>query len=157
MEKLYKIYLDEKIHPKRKDAASWFAATPASDVAIAGITGGSAYKAGKAAGLAGKTIAKNVALHTVKGASISFAGYAIYRILRGFFDKCTKQCGTLEINKPKRQLCLLNCKKLTLEKKLELLKQKKSKSETILKTENKIRVLSNKIKEYKEYLNKKGE
>lgn len=151
----YLFFLNEedKIHPKAKEGASWFAATPASDVAVAGITGGTAYKTGKAAGLAGKTIAKNVALHTAKGAALSLAGYAAYRVIRSWFDKCTKACGTLEINTSKRQLCLLNCKKQSLEKQLVVAKEKNPK--TIPTIQKKLNDTNDKIMKYNKYLQTK--
>ncbi len=139
--KLYQIYLAEKntkIHPKLKSGASWFAATPASDVALAVGMGGKSYRAGKAAGLAGKTIAKNVTLHTAKGAAISLAAYAAYRVIRSWFDKCEKQCGRLEINTPKRQLCKLLCKKGFLQKSIQQLNKEKN-GETDPKKVNKIK------------------
>ena len=39
----------------------------------------------------------------------------LYRIIRAQFDKCTKECGTIDINTPPRQLCMLVCKKNKIE------------------------------------------
>jgi hypothetical protein len=43
--------------------------------------------------------------------------YLIYRTIRGNFDKCTKKCGTYELNTSRRQHCMIKCKvaKLTAE------------------------------------------
>jgi hypothetical protein len=37
-------------------------------------------------------------------------GWAAYRAIRGAIDKCTKKCGTFEINTSRRQHCMIKCK-----------------------------------------------
>ena len=162
--KLYQIYLSEKdkIYPKLKAAGSWIAATPASDVAITGLFGGAAYKAGKALGHSGKTIAKNVAIHSGQGALMSLGAYTLYRVLRGMLDKCEQKCGLIEINTPKRQHCKLLCRKGFLQKTILELNKEKSKETNpskINKIKQKIIKLNNKIIEidkksilYKEHI-----
>jgi hypothetical protein len=66
--------------------------------------------------------------------------YLIYRTIRGNFDKCTKKCGTYELNTSRRQHCMIKCKvaKLTAElaavqktkdsRKIELAKAKLAKA-----------------------------
>ena len=54
------------------------------------------------------------------GLTIGTGGVLAYREIRSWFDKCTKQCGTFEINTPKRQLCMLKCKQIANKKKEEL-------------------------------------
>ncbi len=47
------------------------------------------------------------------GAASAIGGSAIwllYRAIRGKYDKCTKQCGTLELNTARRQHCMAKCK-----------------------------------------------
>ena len=36
--------------------------------------------------------------------------WALYRVIRGQFDVCTKRCGTFELNTARRQHCLAKCK-----------------------------------------------
>lgn len=145
---------DEEIHPKRKEAISWFAATPASDVATGAVSGTIAYRAAKSLGKSGVEAVKDVGLHSAKWAAISMAAYAAYRYTRSLFDKCTKNCGMLNINTTKRQICLLSCKKELLEKQLELLKKEKSKPEEINKIINDLKIVRKKIESYKTYLKK---
>ena len=64
-----------------------------------------------------------------KGVALAFAAgiagllqWGIYRGIRSTFDNCTKECGTLKINNPRRQLCLYKCKLSTLEKAINLTK-----------------------------------
>lgn len=134
---------DEKIHPKTKAGASWFAATPASDVVAAGIGAAGAIKHGASVG--------KIISHSAVTAAASLAGYAAYRVIRGMFDKCTGKCGTLEINTTKRQLCLLNCKKMSLEKQLEIARKHNDveKSKKFTETLNKV---NNKIIQYNKYI-----
>ena len=122
--KLWEEYLnlDEKIHPKTKTAASTFAATPMSDVAYASVGAAAAYKAGKIAGDSGGKIALSMAKHSGKGALISMGIYAAYRMIKAALDKCNKQCGEISINNTSRQLCMLKCKRVTLQKQLVALK-----------------------------------
>jgi hypothetical protein len=166
--KLYQEYLLEKdkIHPGLKNAGSWFAATPASDVATAAITGGAAYKAGKALGKSGKVIAKDVVMHAGKGALMSLGVYTLFRALRAMFDKCELKCGLIEINTPKRQFCKLMCKKGFLQSTINELNKVKNKETDskkinniklkINKLNNKLTGINKKIIMYKEYMSKKG-
>jgi len=36
--------------------------------------------------------------------------WALYRVIRAKYDKCTKHCGTFKLNLPKRQFCMAKCK-----------------------------------------------
>ena len=44
------------------------------------------------------------------GAAIGAGIWALYRAIRGKYDKCTKRCGTFEINTARRQHCMAKCK-----------------------------------------------
>jgi len=72
--------------------------SPAGQIA----TGATA--AGAAAGM-GMSAAPALASAAV-GAGI----WALYRVIRGKYDKCTKRCGTFEINTARRQHCMAKCK-----------------------------------------------
>ena len=37
-------------------------------------------------------------------------GWAVYRTIRGSFDKCSEECGTYKINNSERQICMQKCK-----------------------------------------------
>jgi hypothetical protein len=39
-----------------------------------------------------------------------FVGWGIYRALRASMGKCTRKCGTYEINTVRRQVCRIKCK-----------------------------------------------
>ena len=153
----YLIYLneDEKIHPKRKEAISWIGATPASDVATAALFGGSKYRSALKQGLTKSQALKGMALHSVGGAAASFGLYLGYRLARSFFDKCTKTCGTYGINTPKRQLCMLKCKKGALEKHIEILIKNKKRKE-ILPLQKQLDQTKRKIVLQQKYLKEKG-
>ena len=92
-----------------------------------------------------------ITMDAVGGVIAGAVAVAGYRLIRSFFDRCTKECGILSVNTPKRQLCLLNCKKLTLEKKIVLMKKnKKDPTETI----KRLNIVNKKIILYNEYLKK---
>jgi len=39
-----------------------------------------------------------------------FNDWILWRIVNGIFSKCSRQCGVLKINDPKRQVCRYQCK-----------------------------------------------
>jgi len=86
------------------------------------------------------------------GVVAGLAAYGIYRYTRAYFDKCSKQCGTYTINNTKRQLCMLNCKKLQLQKEIELMRKNKIENEKIIKKANQLNVINKKIILYKQYI-----
>ena len=61
------------------------------------------------------------AVGSVGGLLLRFVGY---RIVRAFFDQCTKRCGVFNINTLRRQICMTKCK-------LDVLKTVLSKREAI--------------------------
>jgi len=44
------------------------------------------------------------------GAALGAGVWALYRVIRAKYDKCTKRCGTFEINTARRQFCMAKCK-----------------------------------------------
>lgn len=48
--------------------------------------------------------------------------YGAYRNIRALFDKCTRECGVMKLNLPKRQLCMLQCKRQMLLRKIRLIR-----------------------------------
>lgn len=51
--------------------------------------------------------------------------WLLYRAARAQFDKCTRQCGTFELNTSRRQHCLIKCKVQKLQKELQAAKKAK--------------------------------
>lgn len=145
---------DENIHPKSKEAISWFAATPASDIALGAGEGIVAYKAAKALGKPGGAVAKEISISAAKGAATSMALYAAYRYIRSIFDECTKKCGTLNINTSKRQLCMLECKKKSLEKRIDAARKHGDTKEKVDNTINDLGKVNQKIGAYRQYISK---
>jgi hypothetical protein len=45
--------------------------------------------------------------------------WLLYRAARAQFDKCTRRCGTFELNTSRRQHCLIKCKVQKLQKELQ--------------------------------------
>ncbi len=76
------------------------------------------------------------------GLLVRFAGY---RVIRAFFDQCTKHCGVFNINTIRRQICMTKCK-------LDVLKTVLNKRESI---RNKCSTLSKKPEECKKIMDKK--
>jgi len=56
--------------------------------------------------------------------------WVAYRAIRGQFDKCTKQCGTFEVNTSRRQHCMIKCKVGKFQK--ELAAAQKAKDEKLI-------------------------
>lgn len=80
-----------------------------------------------------------------------------YRIIRAFFDKCTKQCGVFNINTLRRQICITHCKTKIYSKILKDLKDVKSKCNTA-KDPKKCNIRLNKeIEKYEKRLSKSDE
>lgn len=149
MDKLWEEYIEEKeikIHPKRKSSMSFLAVAPIDDVLAAGAT----IKT-----LKNKNISRMKKAKTIGMLGAGLAAYGVYRYIRSLYDKCTKTCGTYELNTPKRQLCLLNCKKLSLQKRIELMKKNKESSDNINKYIEKLKVTNQKIILYKKYIREK--
>jgi len=141
-----------KIHPKRKTAMSVAAlANPADDVLFGAMGAGSALKAAKDASKLKKfgAAAGGIAI----GVAMSAALIAGYRLIRSKFDRCTKECGTYTVNKPKRQLCMLQCKKVNLQNEIILLRKEK-KPQKIPKIQNKLAIVNRKIVLMNQYLKK---
>jgi hypothetical protein len=116
---------DVKIHPRRKEISSIAAiANPVDDIVFGaiGLKGAMTKLKSKA-----NTIPKKVgvgALGVGAGIAAGAAAIAGYREIRSWFDKCTKQCGTFQVNTPKRQLCMLKCKQMAQKKKQALTAKK---------------------------------
>jgi hypothetical protein len=146
----YLTYLHEdkdkevKIHPRRKEISSIAAiANPVDDIVFGaiGMKGAMTKLKSKA-----NTLPKKVgvgALGVGAGIAAGAAAIAGYREIRSWFDKCTKQCGTFQVNTPKRQLCMLKCKQMAQKKKAALLQKKQ---------QNKQEVTSKKIELYNQYM-----
>ena len=158
--KLYEIYLSEKedevnIHPKRKTFSSVaLLANPLDDIVFGSIGGGAAVKTMKNASKLTKF--GSFAGGVITGAALSAALIAAYRKIRSWFDDCTKTCGTFKVNVPKRQLCMLNCKKLSMQKQISLLQKNKVDPDKINKAINNLKVINQKILLYNQYLRKTG-
>ena len=147
---------DVKINPKRKTFMSVAGvANPADDI-IFGLTGGATlFKASKDASKFERYGKK--ALGFGAGVVLGAAFVAGYRIIRSWFDKCTKQCGLYSVNTPTRQLCMLNCKRVSLIKTIKLLESNGVDNTKIEKVKDKLKVIDKKIILYKEYLKKNPE
>lgn len=61
---------------------------------------------------AGGRVAKlrKSAMSVAGGTAYLGVPYLIYRTIRANFDKCTKKCGTYELNTSRRQHCMIKCK-----------------------------------------------
>ena len=89
----YLTYLHEKekevkIHPKRKTASSWALAGPLDDIAATAVGGSSLLKKGP--------ILPKIR-DVVVGTAVMMSLFEIYRLVRSFFDKCTRDCGRFKI------------------------------------------------------------
>jgi len=172
----YLSYLSEEkekkevtINPQRKKVMSFAAlGNPVDDIAAPiaaklGIKGfGWIKKAGEKAGkfavqktgvtskLGVKAIENSVGLGI--GFALGTAGTEGYRLIRSWFDKCTKQCGTFKINDSQRQLCMLKCKKESLEKQILLFRKHKVNPKKINSTIEKLNIVNKKIILYMKYL-----
>ena len=147
---------DIKIHPKRKTGMSIAGlADPLDDYAFAAI-GAKKFldkvKAKPNASIMRK--AGGMAAGAAIGVAAGAAMIAGYRIIRSWFDKCTKTCGTFQVNRPKRQLCMLKCKKVSLDKQLSLMKQHKVDQKKIDKAITNLNIVNKKISLYNQYLKK---
>lgn len=73
---------------------------------------GAVIAVGKAAHLG--NIAKDAAGYSsgaaAAGAAIGATVWVLYRAIRAKYDKCTKGCGTFELNTARRQFCMAKCK-----------------------------------------------
>ncbi len=99
-----------KVAQMRKSVAS-VGASPVGRAAVAGahLVGGNPAIAAKAA----------------VGASF----WMVYRMIRGKYDKCTKQCGTYKMNLPKRQFCMAKCKVVKVQAELKAAIKSKNKEQ----------------------------
>jgi len=160
--KNYLTYLQEeddknvKIHPRRKELSSIAAvANPFDDIAFGALGAGTVMKKFDKAKNAASGL-KRVGM-VGAGAAIGIAGGAAmiagYRVIRSMFDNCTKQCGTFQVNTPKRQLCMLQCKKVSLEKHITLLKNH-SAMKQMPPVESQLSITNRKIELMKQYLEK---
>lgn len=70
-----------------------------------------------------------------------------YRAIRSMFDKCTRQCGVLEINTVRRQLCMAKCKVQKLKNEIKIAEKEKD----IKKVEKKKEQLAKAMNVLKKY------
>jgi len=81
--------------------------------------------------------------------------WAIYRMIRAKFDKCTKQCGKFEINSVRRQYCMAKCKKDRYAAELEAAKKAKD-PKKIEKAQKQLMKAEKKVKDYEKHAKKRG-
>jgi hypothetical protein len=104
---------------------SYFGTVPASAAggAISGGIGGGIAGGMAGAVAAGKAGAILGAAGGAAGGALPMVGaaalWALYRVIRSRFDKCTKRCGTLEMNTARRQFCMAKCKVSKLQEELK--------------------------------------
>jgi len=141
-----------KIHPKRKEIDSIAGiANPLDDIVFGGAGATGAYKAVKKAGGSTAKALGAGGVGVAGGLVMGAAFVAGYRLIRSWFDKCTSTCGTYKVNTPKRQLCMLKCKKLAIEKHIALC-EKHNKTKQIPALQSKLVVINKKITLYIKYL-----
>jgi hypothetical protein len=71
--------------------------------------------------------------------------WALYRAIRSQFDKCTRKCGTLELNTARRQHCMWQCKVDKLKKELQAAMKSKNEKE-IMKKKDQLMKAQNALK-----------
>ena len=81
--------------------------------------------------------------------------WGIYRKIRSKYDKCTKHCGTFELNTARRQLCMAKCKVSELKEKLKAAEKSKNNSE-LEKIKSKLHKAEYTLHRYEENFRSRG-
>ena len=114
-QELKKRFIQEMDEPKRKEIMSQL-----------GKSAGGVLGATRAAGDFLKT-GKINSVGTILYIAYTYAGglllWGTYRVIRSWFDKCTKACGTFKVNDADRQICMKKCKTEYEKKMVELTKK----------------------------------